>query len=121
MPAQIILVNDDQDFARQASAALQDVGYSVAFFIDPDGAWDAIRGLSVARLLITKILFAPGKLNGIALAHSAHRRKAPLKVLFTDSPELIEHVADNGAFLPLPVSISDLLQSVKSIIPLDER
>jgi len=120
MPAQIVLVNDDNEFAGQASAALQGVGYSVAPFTDPVAAWDAIRGLSSARLLITKILFAPGKPNGLALAHARQSHKAALRVLFTDLPNTEAHVGELGIFLPLPVSTPDILRSVRSIIPLDE-
>jgi hypothetical protein len=57
-------------------------------------------------------------LNGLALARAAQRKNPKLRVLFIDLPETKIQVGDLGAFLSLPVAMSDLLDSVKFLLPL---
>jgi CheY-like chemotaxis protein len=107
----IVLVHDVPEFVATAAAALQEAGYEVAQFADPQAAWEAVRPPAV--ILITRVRFAPGKPHGIALA--ARARSNGLKVIFT---ALLEYAADAkglGLFMPMPVNIPDLVEAVRHL------
>ena len=109
MPARVLLVHDDPEFVGRATPALEGAGYTVAAFLDPLQALDAVRAAGQAELMITRMEFEALTLNGVALARMAKMTCRNIRVIFTASPELREHAEGLGEFLPLPVDVADLL------------
>jgi DNA-binding NtrC family response regulator len=113
MPVQIVLVHDDAAFRTTAAQALGAEGYSVTSFADALAATAALAMANRIELLITRLQFAEGRSNGVALALMTKRRKPGVKVIFTGLPELKGHSADVGLFLEMPVALDDLVNTVR--------
>src|SRR5690242_12578233 len=64
MPAPVIVVHNEADARELAVVALQAAGHEVADFADPMQALKAVRASGRARILVTRIDFGPGWLNG---------------------------------------------------------
>ncbi len=114
MPAQILLVHDDEAFRASVTEALEAEGYTVACYPDALAAADELTTVKRIELLITRAQFQPGRSNGASLALMLRMHKPALRVIFTALPETEEHVAHLGTFMPMPVSIPDLLKVVKA-------
>ena len=112
MPARVVLVHDDADFVDLATTAIKAEGYSVAAFLDPFKALNALDAAKTVDLLITHIPFGEGKPNGVSIAHMTRNKRPGLKVLFATLPETEEHTVGVGEFLPLPVSPAKLVEVV---------
>jgi DNA-binding NtrC family response regulator len=113
MPAQIVLVHDDDAFRSSVTEALEAEGYTVACYPDALAAAMALSEVKLIELLMTRIRFPPGRSNGASLALMLQVKKPRLRVIFVAAPEMGEHVADLGPFIPTPVIISDLLKIVE--------
>jgi len=119
------MVHDDPEFVDQLATAIGVAGYDVAVFIDPmdalnafdaRGAVDTWRTLEV---LVTRVRFAPGTLNGVALARMARSKRPGIRVLFAALPEFAEYAEGLGKFMPLPVSVPDIVDAVRSPVESD--
>ena len=116
MPAQLVLVHDDPAFTDQCANALRNAGYEVAAFTDPMLALDALDAARTVELLITRIVFTPGKPNGISLANMARLRRRQIRVLFMALPEYQHHVRDWGEHLPLPATPEELVEAAHKVL-----
>ena len=123
MPARIVMVHDEVAFLSAAVAALRAAGQDVAMFEDPMAALSVLEGRHNVELLITGVMFALGKPNGLTLAMMARHMRPPIpatrpemKVLFIARTEYREYTAGVGAFLDAPVSIPDLVAAVDALM-----
>lgn len=112
MPARIVIVHDEPDFADSLTAALKSAGHDVAMFTDPTAGLDALDDARRVELLITRVTFPPGKPNGVSLARMARYKRPSIRVLFAALPEFAEHTEGLGEFMPMPVSVPDVMQAV---------
>jgi hypothetical protein len=110
MPARIVMVHDELEFLAPAVAALKAAGQDVAMFEDPMAALSVLGGRHNVELLITGVIFALGKPNGLTLALMAkHMRplapptRAEMKILFVARAEYREYTAGVGEFLDAPM------------------
>ena len=71
MPATIVIVHDDPEFAEPALATLHAAGYDVVAFSDFMSGIDALEHPKRIELLITRVRFPAGTPNGAALARMA--------------------------------------------------
>jgi len=116
MPARIVIVHDEPDFADPLTAALKLAGHDVAMFMDPAVGWDALDAARRVELLITRINFSPGKPNGISLARMARYKRPSIRVVFTARPEFAQHADGLGEFLSMPVNVPDIVQVVERLL-----
>jgi DNA-binding NtrC family response regulator len=116
MPARIVMVHDDEAFVVAAAVALRSAGYSIVTFADPMLALEALLDARTAELLITRIEFAPGKPNGVALARMSMAKRSGMKVVFTARPEFAKHADGLGVFLASPVDVADLVATVAGLL-----
>jgi CheY-like chemotaxis protein len=107
MPARVVVVHDDPTFADPL-AALLGAGQDVALFTDPMAALDALDTARTIEVLVTRVQFAPGQPNGIALARMA-RIKRP-------GTEFAGDAADLGTFMAHPISVADVAQTVGRLL-----
>jgi CheY-like chemotaxis protein len=68
MPAAVLVVHDERNTRELAVSALRAAFLEAVGFADPMAALDAIQASSHVRVLVTRVMFGPDKLNGIALA-----------------------------------------------------
>ena len=112
MPATIVIVHDDPEFAEPALAGLRAAGYDVVAFLDSMSGIDALEHPKRIELLITRVRFPAGTPNGAALARMARLKRPGIKVLFVSFPEVRQHTEGLGEFLPRPISTDELLETV---------
>ena len=103
LPALVIVVHNESDTCELAVVALQAAGHEVADFADPMQALNAVRASSHARILITRIDFGPGRLNGVALAQMVQAKQRSIQAIFIGRPENHHHTKGVGVFLPVPL------------------
>jgi DNA-binding NtrC family response regulator len=75
MPARIVLAHDDPSFVADTVKALRAAGYEVAAFTDTMLALDALETARRVEVLITRVRFAAGMPNGVALSRMARVKR----------------------------------------------
>ena len=120
MPARIVVVHDDPTFREPLVASLQASGHEVASFVDTSAAWDALEAAQRIEILVTRINFGPGKPHGIALALSARLRRPGVRVLIVARPDYAEDAAGIGLFLPYPVTVPQVAETVERMLTDDQ-
>jgi DNA-binding NtrC family response regulator len=121
MPANIILVHDDLTFVAEVVDALKSIGHNIAAFSDPLDAMNPIQAIARIDILITRVHFASGRGNGVALAGWARIRRPGVKVLFTVAPENIDHVEEVGEFVVAPIQIPELVAIVTKLAEQEDQ
>jgi DNA-binding NtrC family response regulator len=97
---------------RLALEALRAVGLDAIGFSDPMDALAAIEADSRVRVLVTRINFGEGKLNGLALSRMLLVKRRAVKTVFIARPEYA-HLADGlGEFLSRPLNPHHLVDVV---------
>ena len=87
MPAPVLVVHDEQDVRELAVSALRAAFLEVVGFADPIAALDVIETDSRVRVLVTRVVFGPGKPNGVALARMVRLKRPGTKVVFVARAE----------------------------------
>jgi len=116
MPARIVVVHDDPAYVDELARLLRRDGHDVATFPDPLAAWDALEAAKRTEVLVTRVEFAPGRSNGLALARMARSKRRQIRVLITALPEHALDAGELGTFLPLPVDGAGVAQVVTSLL-----
>jgi DNA-binding NtrC family response regulator len=119
MPAPVVVVNDDPDFVDQLTVMLSLAGHDVISFADPMAALDALDTSHSLEVLVTGVHFGPGKMNGVALARMARSKRPGIRVLFTALPKFANYAKGLGNFMPMPVSVPDVVDTVASMLKSD--
>ena len=115
MPANVIIVHDDPIFVTAVAVELRLADHHVVTFRDPLEALPVLETKQPFDVLITRMRFAPGRSNGIALAQMTRLKRPEIKVLFTVAPENIEHTEGLGEFLAAPIDIRELAAMVNKL------
>ena len=115
MSARVVIVHDGQEFLNQACDALLRAGYTVIAYVDTLQALIGLRQPETVDLLITRVKFL-GQPRGLNLAAMTLSQRPNIKVLFTALPEYTNHLEGVGAFLVLPVTMSDLVGAVDQLL-----
>jgi hypothetical protein len=68
------------------------------------------------RVLVTRVMFGSGKLNGIALAHMVRVKWPGTKVVFVAREEYAPHTEGLGVFLPRPFNPDILVATVSRLL-----
>jgi DNA-binding NtrC family response regulator len=121
MSAHIVLVHDRLDFIETLTADLRLAGYDVTAFADPMAALDCFDEPGHLEILITRVNFGPGKLNGIALGRMARAKRADIQVLFVARPEFAEYAEGVGKFMALPVNVPEIVDTVQAMLEVDQH
>jgi len=112
----ILIVHSDPDFSNELSSALVQSGYDVTAFADSMAAIDALDADRPPDMLITRTRFPEGTPQGPAIARMARVKCPGIKVIITGRPELAEYAEDVGMFFSHPVSVPELLDTVKQLL-----
>lgn len=118
MPATIVIVHDNKTIRSAARLAIRSAGHDVAAFADPMTALDAIEANSKVRVLVTRIDFGPGRLNGVALVQMLRVKqitqdgRSSLQPIFLDRSDNAHHAKGIGAFVPVPFDPPTLVAAI---------
>ena len=104
MPAAVLVVHDEENTRELAASALRAAFLEAVGFADLVAALDAIEASSRVRVLVTRVMFGPDKLNGVALARMVRMKRPGPKVLFVAREEYAPHAEGLGVLLPRPLN-----------------
>jgi len=121
MPAPVVVVHQQLDTRRMLISTVRDAGYEVAGFADPIKALDAIETGSRARVLVTRLDFGPGKLNGIALARMIRHKGLDVQVVFVGRADKARYLDSTEAFVPHPVDLNAVADAVRRALAASVR
>ena len=79
-------------------------------------ALDAIEASSRVRVLVTRVAFSAGKLNGVALSRKVRMKRPGTKVVFVARAENAPHAEGLGVFLPGPLNPDLLVATVSRLL-----
>ena len=116
MPSPVIVVHDNEKTRQLATNALRAAGYEVTAFDSPMQVLDAMDSPTRIRVLVTRVDFGSGKLNGAALARMVRHKQPTAKVVFVALEENREHTADLGESLPMPLDHATLVDVVGRLL-----
>lgn len=113
MPAPVVVVHQVPETQHMLMSTVRAAGYEVAGFTDPLRALDAIEAGSRARVLVTRLDFGPGKLNGIALARMLRHKGLGVQVVFVGRAEKARYLDGTDEFVPHPVNPAAVADAVR--------
>jgi DNA-binding NtrC family response regulator len=116
MPAPVLVVHQEAEICSQMLGALRAAGCEAAGFHRPMTALNAIESGSHARVLVTQVDFGAGTLNGDALARMLRLKRPKIKVIYVDHSENQRHITVGGPFLPHPVDLNLLVETVRHLL-----
>jgi DNA-binding NtrC family response regulator len=121
MSATVLVVHSETDARELMLSAVRVAGFEAVGFSDPMRALDAVESDSRIRVLVTRINFGEGRLNGIALARMLrHNLRRGIKVVFVGRSENRRHVDDGGCeFIPHPIDQKALVDAVARALAAD--
>jgi PleD family two-component response regulator len=91
MPARVVVVLDDLDFANQTVEELAARKYEAIALPNPLTALEALERAARIELLITSAGRAEGQPHGVSLALMARSKRQDVKVVFVGAPEQARH------------------------------
>jgi DNA-binding NtrC family response regulator len=116
MPAPVLVVHDEIGTRELALEALRAGGLEAVGFSDPMHALDAIEADSRVRVLVTRIDFGEGRLNGLALARMLLVKRFDVKTVFIARPEYEKFAEGVGEFLTFPLNPYHLVDVVARML-----
>ena len=116
MPARVVVVLDDLEFADQAVGGLAAQNYEAIALPDPLAALDALESAVRVELLITCTIHAEGQPNGVSLALMARAKRRDVKVIFVGTREQAQHTEGLGTFLTSPVTVEVVVETAVSLL-----
>jgi DNA-binding NtrC family response regulator len=116
MPAPVIVVHDEPATRELAVNALCAAGLQSTGFDDPIKALAAVETDSRVRVLVTRVDFGRGKLNGAALARMLRYKRPALRTVFVALPENRMHAESEGEFVPMPLNAPVLVETVARLL-----
>lgn len=121
--ATILVVEDDPDVRKVATAQLGSLGYAVIEARDAASALDVLRSDRIIDMLFTDVMM-PGDLSGLDLGREAQKVRPGLAVLYTSGftetslqdqdPGQIADIRDR--LIPKPYRLRDLARKVGEVL-----
>lgn len=121
MPAPVVVVHQQLETQHMLMSTVRAAGYEVAGFGDPLKALDAIETGSRARVLVTRLDFGPGKLNGIALARMIRHKGLGVQVVFVGRADKARYLDTTEEFVPHPVDPKAVADAVRRALATSVR
>lgn len=90
-------------------------------FADPMAALECSEAPGRLDILITRVDFGRGQLNGIALGRMVRAKRADIQVLFAARPEFAEYAEGVGNYMALPVKVPDIVDTVRVLLDSDQH
>jgi ActR/RegA family two-component response regulator len=114
MPAKIVVVHDDAEFA---DALGEKLGKDVRWFTDPVEALTAMETAKTIAFLITRLQFDDSQPVGLSLARLARSARPDVRVVFTGHPEHRDYARGLGEFIAEPVNATHVGMVIEWLSP----
>ena len=111
-----IVVHDDDATRELATNVLRDAGYGVTAFTSPMQVLDTMDAATRIGVVVTRVNFGSGTLNGVALARMVRLRQPATKIVFVALDENRGYTAELGEFLPMPLDPKALADVVGRLL-----
>jgi DNA-binding NtrC family response regulator len=115
-----VVIHDEQETREVAVSALRAAGFEAIGFEDPMAALDAFDADCRILVVVTRVVFPPGKPNGVAIARMVRNQRPSTAVVFVARCENAKHTEGLGAFVPMPLEPRVLVETVKRLLPVPE-
>ncbi len=118
-PKHILVVEDDEAYARLVRRMLEPAGFRVTTATDFVTALPIIESSDEVDLLLADINMPPGTPHGLSIGLMAESKRGNLKIVYmSGSIETAEvaRFAPNATLLRKPFTASELLGAVKSAL-----
>ena len=117
MPARVVVVMRDHNFANATAHVLAAHGIEAVSFSRPMEALCQLDHAVHTEILVTSGRFQGTQPTGLSIARVTRMRRPNLKVIFVDRPEVAPYVADDAsAFMEMPVSADEVVQMVERLV-----
>ena len=116
----VLLVYDDPGLLGRCSTALRLAGFHVHATGCPMTALDCLDN-NLPDVLVTRVDFGSGKLNGAALGRMARHRRPGMPVVFVAQPKWKRLVSDVGVMVLPDAPLSDLVKTVEQAVARGNR
>jgi DNA-binding NtrC family response regulator len=116
MPAQVVVVLDDPDFANQTVEGFANQNYEAIALPDPLAALAALERAARVEVLITCTTHAEGQPNGVSLALMARSKRRDVEVIFVGTPDQAHHTEGLGTFLTSPVTVETVVETAVRLL-----
>ena len=111
-PARILVVEDEDLLRFVICEVLRENGLEVVEVTNADAAFEYLKTKDSIDLVFTDVNM-PGRMDGVALAHSVNDNFPEIKVIVTSGRQLVSPVAPNP-FIAKPYEIYDVLGKIKA-------
>jgi hypothetical protein len=105
MPARIVLVHDDAEFANALAASL---GPDLEWFKDPIRGLALLESARTIEFLITRLVFANRQPLGLSLARVTRSARPGVRIIFTGHLRHRNVARGLGEFLEEPVTATQI-------------
>jgi uncharacterized protein YigA (DUF484 family) len=116
MPARVVVVLDDLDFANQAVEELAAQKCEAIALPSPLAALDALERAARVEVLITCTAHAEGQPNGVSLALMARSKRRDVEVIFVGAPDQAHYTEGLGTFLTSPVTVEEVVETAVRLL-----
>lgn len=119
MPAPVVIVHDEAETRVALLRALNEAGYETVGFADPMAALDAVQKDSQVRVLVTRMSFGQGTINGLSLFRMLEFKRAALgprgaslHAVFIGRADYQDDAEQDGVFLLKPADPHAVVEAV---------
>ena len=116
-PAVILVVEDEMLLRMRAVDMVEDAGYTSVEAVDADEAVAILESRSDIALLFTDIQM-PGAMDGLALAHSVHKRWPPIKIILVSGQLQLSSgdIPPDSRFFGKPLKAGEMIAEMRDMI-----
>lgn len=115
MPATVVVVLNDPDFAAKVVRSLMEAGHDAIAFPDPMVALNSLEDAHQIELLVTSVDHPPGKPNGVSLVLMARTRRPGIRAIFVGPSSAAHWVGGLGALMA-PVDVEEMVASITAML-----
>jgi CheY-like chemotaxis protein len=117
LPAVILVVEDEMLLRMRVVDMVEDAGYTSVEAVDADQAVAILESRSDIALLFTDIQM-PGAMDGLALAHSVHKRWPPIKIILVSGQLQLSSgdIPPDSRFFGKPLKAGEMIAEMRDMI-----
>jgi two-component sensor histidine kinase/FixJ family two-component response regulator len=113
----VLVVEDEMVLRMRAVDIVEDAGFVPVEAVSADEAMQILESRDDISLLFTDIQM-PGRMDGLKLAHAAHRRWPHIKIILV-SGQIVVSDADkpnDSKFFPKPLAIQQMIAELRAMV-----
>src|SRR6476659_3488362 len=115
--ANVLVVEDEMVLRLRAVDIVEDAGFNAVEAVNADEAMAILESRDDISLLFTDIQM-PGSMDGLKLAHAAHRRWPHIKIILVSGQIAVTDAdkPDDSRFFPKPLEIQQMVLEIQEMV-----